>query len=336
MNILYGIQGTGHGHISRAREILPLLSEKSHVDVLLSGYNCKMTVEGIQITKKKGVSLAYDSSGSVSYLKTALNLKPVEFLQDVNSLELDKYDLVISDYEPITAWASFKCKIPSIALSHQAAFLSNKSPRPKKRNFFAEQVLKHFAPCNTPIGFHFRRYDSFVLPPIIRKDVRDLSVSVSDHVTVYLPAFDHETLTSVFGHLKEVKWHVFSPLCDTPYLKDNVHVFPVGNRPFLESMKESIGVITSAGFETCAETMYLDKKLLVIPIQNQYEQECNAAALKQLGIHVVNKLDSTFKDRVRNWLINADIIPLPELADTDILTDSLVDAAYAKAYDVAY
>lgn len=298
MKILYGIQGTGHGHISRAREILPLLSEKAEIDVLLSGYNCNMALEDIRIIQKRGISLAYDSNGSVSYLKTAKQLQPVTFLQDVNSLNVKNYDLVISDYEPVTAWAAIHSKVLSVGLSHQAAFLSPKSPRPARRSLMAEQVLKHFAPCNRPVGFHFRRYDSFILPPIIRKDVRELQTTTGNHVTVYLPAFDHQTLVSIFRKCDSVDWHLFSPLCDQPYVKENVQVFPVGNKPFLESMKRSVGVVTSAGFETCAETMYLGKKLLVIPIRNQYEQLCNAAALNKLGVHVISKLDATFKDKI--------------------------------------
>lgn len=335
MKILYGIQGTGHGHISRAREILPLLSQKSEVDVLLSGYNCKMTLDDIRIIKKRGVSLTYDSNGSVSYLETAKNIQPFEFLQDVNSLQIKNYDLIISDYEPITAWASFNSGIPSIALSHQAAFLSEKSPRPKKRSVFSEQILKHFAPCNKPIGFHFQRYDSFILPPIIRKDVKNLETSVQNHITVYLPAFDHETLVSIFSQCKQVEWHLFSPLCDAPYKKKNVKVFPVGNLPFLESMKNSYGVVTSAGFETCAETMYLGKKLLVIPIQNQYEQECNAAALQKMGVHVISKLDASFKQKIDLWIEEAPVIHLRDTADTERLTDKLVRFAEKKSYVLA-
>jgi uncharacterized protein (TIGR00661 family) len=324
MKILYGIQGTGHGHISRAREILPLLSEQADIDVLLSGYNCNMTLEDIQITQKRGISLAYDSNGSVSYLQTAMKIQPVTFLQDVNSLNVSDYDLVISDYEPITAWASLNAKVLSVGLSHQAAFLSEKSPRPKKKSLISEQILKHFAPCNRPVGFHFQRYDSFVLPPIIRKDVRELEVKNENHITVYLPAFDHETLVSIFSHCKQVDWHLFSPNCNNPYQKENVKVFPVGNKPFLESLKNSLGVVTSAGFETCAETMFLGKKLLVIPIKNQYEQLCNAAALQKMGVHVFKNLNADIKDKIIHWINDAPIVELSEAADTEHLTRKLV------------
>ena len=37
MRILYGVQGTGHGHISRARVILPKLENSQKLTFLLAG-----------------------------------------------------------------------------------------------------------------------------------------------------------------------------------------------------------------------------------------------------------------------------------------------------------
>lgn len=327
MKILYGIQGTGHGHISRAREILPILSERAEIDILISGYNCNMNLDNISVIKKRGISLTYDSEGSVSTLKTALNLKPVTFIRDIHSLNIKQYDLVISDFEPVTAWAAHQKSAFSIGLSHQASFRSPKSPRPGKKSLIGEQILRHFAPCSKPVGFHFKRYDSFILPPIIRRDVRSLSTKRGNHVTVYLPAFDHKFLAQKFIQIPEVEWHVFSPECKESYDNNNVLIHPVGNQPFLESMKSSFGVITGAGFETCAEAMFLGKKLLAIPISNQYEQYCNAAALQKMGVHTTRNIDNSFVDLAKDWIKNSEPVQLEEIADTSKLADMLIGLA---------
>lgn len=325
MNILYGIQGTGHGHISRAREIIPVLSKKANVDVLLSGYNCNMSLENVDVIQKRGISLSYDSEGSVSYLKTALNLQPITFVRDIQRLNVEEYDLIISDFEPVTAWASQQKNVYSVALSHQASFISTKSPRPETKSVMGEQILKHFAPCSIPIGFHFQRYDSYILPPIIRQDVRSLSPQKGTHVTVYLPAFDHQFLLQKFLMIPQVEWHIFSPNCKSSYTVMNVTINPVGNKPFLDSMKNSFGVITGAGFETCAEAMYLGKKLLAIPISNQYEQYCNAAALEKMGVQTIQKIDEPFVDLVRHWIDKTPAVQLSEIADTAKLVDLLLE-----------
>ncbi|MCC5940184.1 MAG: hypothetical protein JJU37_01475 [Balneolaceae bacterium] len=327
MKILYGIQGTGHGHISRAREILPVLSKSADIDVLVSGYNCNMTLDDRPVIQKRGLSLAYDSKGGVSYLQTALNLKPVTFIRDIQSIETERYDLIISDYEPVTAWAAQNKEVPTVALSHQASFLSELSPRPRHKSLFAEQILKNFAPCRHAIGFHFQRYDSFILPPIIRSEVLGLDVRKENHVTIYLPAFHHDVLLEIFTQIPSVDWHIFSPSCTDNFTRENVTVNPVGNRPFLQSMKTGLGVITSAGFETSAETMYLGKKLMVIPIRNQYEQLCNAAALKKMGVTVVKRVNKKFVKRVNEWLESDHITTISEITNIDKLATQLFQYA---------
>lgn len=330
MKILYGIQGTGHGHISRAREILPSLSQKADVDVLLSGTNCQMKLDELDISYKKGISLTYDSNGGVSYLKTALQLDPISFLNDVRQLDIKKYDLIISDFEPISSWAAMKSGVPCIGLSHQAAFLSDRTPRPAQTSVMAEQILKRFAPCHRPIGFHFLRYDRFVEGPIIRSEIRELNPSQGGHITVYLPAFDHETLVAIFSQVPQIEWELFSPLCSSSYTQHNVTVHTVGNLPFLKSLESSFGVVTSAGFETCAESIYLGKKLMVIPIKNQYEQLCNAAALQKMGVPVVTELGESFIQSIHKWLKSTNNVTIPEIADAEKITQKLLRFARKK------
>ena len=48
--------------------------------------------------------------------------------------------------------------------------------------------------------------------------------------------------------------------------------------------------------------MFLKKKLLVIPMTNQYEQQCNAAAMEQMGVPVLwDQLPDQFES-ISNWL----------------------------------
>jgi uncharacterized protein (TIGR00661 family) len=331
MKILYGIQGTGHGHLSRAREILPELSKAAEVDVLMSGTNCRMTLHGQKVTQRRGLTLAYDSKGGVSYLKTALELNPIQVLKDIQTLEIRQYDLVISDFEPISSWAAIKSGITCIGMSHQAAFLSDRTPRPSAISKVSEQILRRFAPCHRPIGFHFLRYDPFIEGPIIRSDIRQLNPSEGEHITVYLPAFDHETLASIFSKFRQVRWEIFSPLCDSAYTRGNITIRPVGNGSFLQSLESSIGVITSAGFETCAEAIYLGKKLMVVPIKNQYEQLCNAEALKKMGVPVAQITDHSFSKNVQQMLTTTHRHRLPEIANAEQITKLLLRFAGKKS-----
>lgn len=330
MRILYGVQGTGHGHISRAKVIIPLLREVADVDVLISGYNFNLEVDGKVTYKRRGISLAYDSKGAIDLLQTALAIKPVRFIQDIQSIPVKEYDFIISDYEPITAWAAQSAKVQCIGLSHQAAFLSPKSPRPKKRALIAESVIKHFAPCDEPIGTHYKRYDHFIEPPILRPCIKELNPRSSEHVTVYLPAFAHETLITFFNQIPEVKWEIFSPNCDSRYEKLNVIVNPLGNESFLKSFENALGLVCSAGFEAPSEAMFLGKKLLVIPIKNQYEQICNAVALEKLGAKAIYNIKPDFLNQIKSWIRNGEIIHLEEVCDENKLISKILELGAKK------
>lgn len=325
MKILFGIQATGHGHISRAREIIPHLQRRGRVDLLFSGGNCRMKLEAERVFNCDGISFQYDDRGGISLLKTLRNLKPVQFIRDVSELKLNDYDLVISDFEPVTAWAARRGGVPSVALSHQAAFLSPRTPRPMRHSLMAEQVLRHFAPCERSVGFHFDRYDDFVEPPIIRSEVRELMPYKGEHITVYLPAYDEQWLVKQFQKLEDVRWEVFSAQRRSKKQDENVTLFPIDNDLFLSSLQGSRGVMTGGGFETCAEALFLGKKLLSVPVHNQYEQLCNAAALADMGVPVLDRPDEVqFHEEVKYWLNNDEAVALKETADVSRLVATLL------------
>jgi uncharacterized protein (TIGR00661 family) len=206
-------------------------------------------------------------------------------------------------------------------------------PRPPAKSHLSEQVLRRFAPCHEAIGFHFLKYDHFIEGPIIRSEIRNLTPYQGDHMTVYLPAFDPELLTSVFSGFTQVRWEIFSPACDSEYTTNKVTVRPVGNQPFLESFESSIGVITSAGFETSAEAIFLGKKLMVVPIKNQYEQLCNAEALNMLGVPVAHHLDASFTKKVNQLLTGNQHHRIPEFADARSITQKIM--RLAKSHDAS-
>ncbi len=302
MKILFAIQGTGNGHISRAREVLPHLLQYGNVDVLVSGRQAEVTLPTIIKYKKQGVGYTFGKNGGIDIIDSVKHFKPFNFLKDIYTFPVEQYDLVINDFEPVTAWA---CKLKNksaVALSHQSSFLSAKTPRPQKRDAFAEGVFKHYAPTTKQIGFHFKPYDTFIHTPVIRSEIRKLESTYEGHITVYLPAHSDEILIPHLTKIKDVKWHVFSKHSKKEYTKDNVKVMPVTNEAFIKSLASCEGLVTAGGFESPAEAVYLRKKVLSVPMHNQYEQLCNAEAMKDIGVTVVKKIDEKFTARLQSWV----------------------------------
>jgi uncharacterized protein (TIGR00661 family) len=85
------------------------------------------------------------------------------------------------------------------------------------------------------------------------------------------------------------------------------------------------GVLCGAGFETPAEALYLKKKLMVIPMRGQYEQQCNAAALQKMGVPVIDKLSTKNMEKIRNWTIDSNIIAVDYEDNARLVVDLLIN-----------
>ncbi|WP_199141412.1 glycosyltransferase family protein [Pedobacter sp. ASV12] len=286
MKILYAIQGTGNGHISRAREIVPLLQQHGDLDILVSGTQADVKLSQEVKYQLHGFSFVFGKKGGVDHYKTWKNMNLPRFSKDMRKVPLADYNLIINDFEPVTAWACKMQKLESVSLSHQASFKSRKVPRPKTIDW-GKLILSHYAPTTHHIGFHFERYDDFIYTPVIRSEIRNLQATNLGHYTVYLPAIDDKHLVKLLQQIPNVRWEVFSKHTKLSYAEGNVFVEPINNERFNKSMASCEGVFTGGGFEGPAEALFLGKKLLVAPMKFQYEQQCNAYALKKLGLPVI-------------------------------------------------
>jgi uncharacterized protein (TIGR00661 family) len=302
MNILYAIQGTGNGHLSRAVDIIPELKKYGNLDLFVSGAQAEVMLPYPVKYKSKGLSFYFGKSGGINFYKTFQRNSSREVIQEINDFPVEKYDLVVNDFEPISAWAARKKEIPIIGLSHQSALLSKKAPRPKLIDPFGEWLLRNYAPVKKYVGFHFEEYDKNIFTPVIRQAIRATRPQNDGHYTVYLPAYDDQKLVKLFLKLPNVRWHIFSKHTQTPYHVGRISVYPVSGQDFVESVVRSAGVLCGAGFETPAEVMYLNKKLLVVPMKSQYEQHCNAAALKKMGVQVLKKVKKRSLKKIEKWL----------------------------------
>ena len=102
--------------------------------------------------------------------------------------------------------------------------------------------------------------------------------------------------------IPQVQWHVFSKHTRLSFTDANVNVRPVNNEEFNASMASCTGLFTGGGFEGPSEALFLGKKLLVAPMKFQYEQQCNAFALKQLGLPVIWASDKNWLPIIQKWV----------------------------------
>jgi uncharacterized protein (TIGR00661 family) len=245
--------------------------------------------------------MIYNRNGGVSYWRTLIGNNYLKIIRDIFKAPVRDYDLIINDFEFVTAWASKLRGANCIALSHQASFMYKETPRPYAKQWLGEFILKHYAPAKKYIGFHFKQYNKHIYPPVIRQEIRKLQPEFGKHITVYQPAYHHTYLIKLFNPLFRIQFQVFSKFATQKEKHGNVTVFPISNQDFLESFRTCSGIICGAGFETPAEAMFLGKRVICVPINNQYEQYCNGAALLQEGVQVLDKLDENEISTLYNW-----------------------------------
>ncbi len=325
MKILYAIQGTGNGHLCRAMDVIPCLQQLGEVDVLISGIQADIDLPFEIKYRLHGLSFIFGKNGGVDLWKTFISSTLRKFIQEINSIPVEDYDLVINDFEPITAWACHTKDIPCIGLSHQIGALHPNSPKPEDGDLMGKFIMKNYAPVTSAYGFHFEEYDKTIFTPVIRESIRNLTPSNAGHYTVYLPSYDDAHLLKHLSKFSDIRWDVFSKHNNHPIQYKNISINPICSDSFVKSMASSEGVLCGAGFETPAEALYLGKKLLVIPMKNQYEQHLNAASLSNLGVPVIQSLKRKYEYDIELWLNNQKPIQVNYPNNTISIIETIVN-----------
>jgi len=325
MKILYAVQATGNGHLSRAMEIIPHLKKIAKTDILVSGIQADIELPFDVKYKFKGLSFVFGKKGGIDYMRTYLKSNTFRLMKEIRKLPVEDYDLVINDFEPVSAWATHLKKLPCIALSNQCATLSPKVPQPKQKDPLGIFVLKNYAPTTDQYGFQFKSFGENIFTPVIRKEVRELDVTDKGHYTVYLPAYDDERLIKNLSRFKDVKWEVFSKHNKNASKHKNITIQPINQKAFLKSLSSCSGTLCAAGFGATSEALFLKKKLLVIPMKAQYEQLCNATVLKTMDVPVMKSLKKKHAHHIEKWLDKGKIIDVNYPDITADILQKIVD-----------
>ena len=314
MKILYGVQGTGNGHIARARAMALALKERNaDVDFLFSGREKSkyFSMEAFgDYTTRRGLTFITEQ-GKVDYFKTAISANLIGLYKEVNHLELSEYDLVINDYEPVSAWAAKLQKVPCIGISHQNAF---RYQVPKRgEGWLEQQLIRYFAPSDVHLGLHWYHFNQPILPPIVHTHKGEQGENQA-FTLVYLPFESMEDITELLLRFSSHQFVCYHPdIMETESI-ENIRFQPLSHVNFHKDLHVCQGVIANGGFELPSEALSLGKKLLLKPLAGQFEQESNVATLEHLGL--AQSMDHLDPTAVRTWLDEkqAESVSYPDVA----------------------
>ena len=313
MKILYGVQGTGNGHMARTKALLPELKKSgAQIDFVFSGRKQEDFFEMQEFGQYRlfsGLTL-FCYRGRMQLFKTITKNNFVKFVMDVIRLHISNYDLVISDFEPITSWSAKLHNVDCIELSHQSAF--NYDIPKEKGYFFSKILMKIFSPNKTKVGFHYHHFNQPILPPLITRSSE--TIQNKKKIVVYMGFEELEDVVKLVKPFSDFEFSIFAKVEKSKTI-GHIKINPLSHQEFHFQLNNCGGVICNAGFELSSEALHLGKKLLVKPISGQYEQLCNVVALEKLGRGMsMTNLDQNI---LKKWL-NAELpkpINYPSVAE---------------------
>jgi uncharacterized protein (TIGR00661 family) len=203
-------------------------------------------------------------------------------------------ELVISDFEPFSAWWAWRKRVPFISIDHEHV-LTLCELEHQRKNWFSRMTAEVVTKCyyvgavSYVIVSFFKaelKIKSAVLAgPIVRPVVVEQKPTDGEHIVMYSTSGKGlEQLKDILQRFGQQKFYVYG-FKETGEF-GNCIFKERSTAGFLKDLASSRGVIASAGFSLISECLYLKKRMLLMPVKGQYEQIINAHYIEKLGLGV--------------------------------------------------
>jgi uncharacterized protein (TIGR00661 family) len=312
-NILYGVNGEGSGHSTRAKEVISHLVQQGHtIHVVSFDRGLANLRRDFEVTEIHGWRLAYVNN-QVRYRKTLTKnlLGARQTARSVAQLrelaEQWKIDIVVTDFEPLSCHVGQRKGLPVISIDNQHC-LTNADvsyPRQYRRDAAAAKMVVRLmvprADAYLVISFfhaEVTKRNTFLFPPILREKVLRAQPQTGEHVLVYV--------TSPAPALAKILASVRCPFIaygfgwegregNTVYKKPNME-------GFLQDLTHARAIVANAGFSLMTEALHLGKPYLAVPLKHQFEQIVNAYWLQKAAYGAY--WEELNRERIESFLYN--------------------------------
>jgi uncharacterized protein (TIGR00661 family) len=312
-NILYGVNGEGAGHSTRAKEVLSHLVASGHsVHVASFDRGLQNLQQQFDVTEIYGFRFAYVNN-RVRYKRTiAKNLITVpqaaKSLSRLKDLVTEwKTDLVITDFEPLTCHIGHKLGLPVISIDNQHCLTNAVVSYPKqyRRDATAAKLVTRLmtprANAYLVISFFtapIRKRNTFLFPPLLRQQILDATPTESDHVLVYVTS-PAPALAKLLG---SVRCRFIAYGFGREGQEGNILYKKPSIDGFFADLTRARAIVANSGFSLVTEALHLGKPYLAVPVSHQFEQIFNAYWLEKSGYGAY--WEDMNKERVESFLYN--------------------------------
>jgi uncharacterized protein (TIGR00661 family) len=317
MRVLFVVQGEGRGHMTQAISLKQVLENEGHeVCAVCVGRSRERAVPQFFLEKMDSPVICYDSPNfktdrarrGISIAGTAFeNLKRLHsFARSLKILHRTvrscRPDLIINFFDPLAAIYGAMCpsKPKMVCVAHQYLLLHPGFVFPKLNTAARLAMLAFIRLCamgaDRLLALSFRKMPDFqekrliVVPPLLRMELREKRPVTEDFILAYVLnegyAYDLAVQQRRRPDVQIVGFWDRKGAAEETELQRNLVFRPLNDVAFLDAMSRCRGLMTTAGFESVCEAMYLGKPVYMMPAGRQIEQLCNAvdATLSGAGI----------------------------------------------------
>lgn len=334
MKIFYGVQATGRGHFSRYLVAREMLEHAGHsVYGYSTGRELPAYARGIE-EFEPGPSFfvcgnRVDLLRSFQYNATHLRAYYRSVSQLTRFIRECSYDQAIVDFEPVSARALRRARVPFTIFDNQSisltpfewsgsARLAAKGLATFVRFYYgglggAKRILTYsFAPLESRFSHHR------IIPPCVRREVLELQPSQGEHILFYSSVGQLPPGLVEFARANPrniVK--AYAPgLTTAVELPPNIILPGLDSAGYLQDFASCHVFVGNAGFESLAEAIHLRKPVLVVPIRGQWEQQINGFLVTKFSIgqtasdfsratfEAAIRHETAPAENVRNWVLH--------------------------------
>lgn len=329
MKIVVGVCGFGLGHSTRERPIVEGLVARGHDVVLVTNdQSHEFFTRHFPLLPNVRVYVPriHTTPHGLDFTATADdpdNAQPQAHAAFWNACDLVEKrfgtpDLVISDYDMVSAQIAYLFNAPLVTLDQQSKFLGYECPpidaftpdeHRMRLGYFFPKARARVATSFFPVPYApVPEFPVTIIPSIIGHDVTGLvPAPVDGTVLVYLSSANHiaqplDELLAVFGEFTDHRFTCFVG-ADAASVPDNVTLRPNGRADFIDCLRHSDAVIATAGHNLITEALYLHVPMFLLPFDH-YEQQLNARVITDAGLGAAAA--TVTKDNLGAFLGNLD------------------------------
>ncbi|HEY7617276.1 MAG TPA: glycosyltransferase family protein [Terriglobales bacterium] len=278
-NLLYGVNGEGSGHSTRAKEVIAHLVSKGHVVHVASfDRGLRNLSEDFEVTEIYGLRFAYVNN-QVRYRRTvAKNLvtvrqaaRSIKHLKELT--DAWKTQLIITDFEPLTCHVGHRKHLPVISIDNQHCLTNTdvSFPRRYRRDAaLAKLVTRAMVPradaylVTSFFTSKITKARTFLFPPILREQILRADATASEYVLVYVTS-PAPALTKL---LSSVRCQFIAYGFGREGEEANILYKKPSMDGFLSDLTNAKAIIANAGFSLVTEALYLGKPYLAVPVKH--------------------------------------------------------------------